>query len=121
LKTFTRRFLVRSMTLAFVWSAELPGAAQVPARSPGLDEFRKYALTHEGDVPRGVRLFADEQKLACSKCHSTDGRASKACPDHFAVGDKFGRRDLVEAVLAPSATIPPGYGTIIVETKAGVE
>jgi putative heme-binding domain-containing protein len=86
-----------------------------------LDDFRKYALTHEGDIARGARLFADEQKLACSKCHSLDGRASKAGPDLFAVGDKFGRRDLVDAVLMPSATISPGYGAVIVETKAGAE
>ncbi len=66
-------------------------------------------------------MFADEQKLACSKCHSIDGHASKAGPDLYAVGDKFGRRDLVDAVLLPSATISPGYGTIVVETKAGAE
>jgi len=45
----------------------------------------------------------------------------KAGPDLFAVGDKFGRRDLVDAVLMPSATIAPGYGTVVVETKAGTE
>lgn len=37
------------------------------------------------------------------------------------MGDKFGRRDLVDAVLLPSATISPGYGTVIVETKSGDE
>ena len=52
-------------------------------------------------------------------CHSVDGSANKAGPDLFAVGDKFGRRDLVDAVLNPSATISPGYGTVIVETKTG--
>jgi len=97
------------------------GADQAPAQSPGLDEYRKHAQTHEGDVARGARLFADDQKLACSKCHSVDGHASKAGPDLFAVGDKFGRRDLIDAVLMPSATISPGYGTVIVETKAGTE
>ncbi|MDB6031912.1 MAG: putative glucose/L-sorbosone dehydrogenase, distantly related to bacterial beta-galactosidase, partial [Verrucomicrobiales bacterium] len=66
-------------------------------------------------------LFNDEQKLGCSKCHSIDGSANKAGPDLFAVGDKFGRRDLVDAVLMPSATISPGYGTVTVETKAGAE
>ncbi|MEY2409350.1 MAG: hypothetical protein QOF48_2020 [Verrucomicrobiota bacterium] len=50
-----------------------------------------------------------------------DGRASKAGPDLFAVGDKFGRRDLVDAVLMPSATISPGYDTVIVETRNGDE
>src|ERR1041385_3976467 len=117
----TRHFLFCSLALALVRWAELSSAAQAPAGTPGLDAYRKHALTHEGDVARGARLFADEQRLACAKCHSVDGRAGKAGPDLFAVGDKFGRRDLVDAVLLPSATIAPGYGTVIVETKAGVE
>src|SRR6185295_16582951 len=60
-------------------------------------------------------------RLACSKCHSVDGHAGKAGPDLFAVGDKFGRRDLVDALLMPSAIISPGYGTVIVEKKNGTE
>src|SRR5882724_11480220 len=121
LKTLTRRFLVFSVSLAFFLSASPRGFAQAPARTPSLEAYRKYALTHEGDVARGARLFADDQILACAKCHSIDGSASKAGPDLFAVGDKFGRRDLVDAVLMPSATISPGYGTVFVETKAGEE
>jgi putative heme-binding domain-containing protein len=39
----------------------------------------------------------------------------------FAAGDKLGRRDLVDAVLTPSEVISPGYGTVIVATKSGVE
>ena len=114
------------MALAIVRNAELPSFAQAPTNSlpaptPSLDAYRKHATTREGDVTRGAELFADEQRLACSKCHSVDGSASKAGPDLFAVGDKFGRRDLVDAVLMPSATISPGYGTVIVETKAGEE
>jgi putative heme-binding domain-containing protein len=89
------------------------------AQLPDLEAYRKYALTHEGDAARGMKLFNDEQRLLCSKCHSIDGSASKAGPDLIAAGDAFGRRDLVQAVLQPSATIAPGYGTIIVETKSG--
>ncbi len=89
------------------------------AQAPDLDTYRRHSLTHEGNVERGKKLFNDEQKLGCSKCHSVDGSASKAGPDLFAVGDAFGRRDIVESVLQPSATIVPGYGTFIVETKAG--
>ncbi|MDB6174405.1 MAG: putative glucose/L-sorbosone dehydrogenase, distantly related to bacterial beta-galactosidase [Chthoniobacteraceae bacterium] len=68
-----------------------------------------------------MKLFNDPQKLVCWTCHSVDGQASKAGPDLFAIGDKFGRRDLVDAVLLPSAIISPGYGTIIVETKGGLD
>lgn len=99
----------------------LSARAQAPAQNATLDDYRKAALTRQGDVARGAKLFADQQKLLCSKCHSIDGSASKAGPDLFAVGDKFGRRDLVDAILLPSTTIAPGYGTVIVETKAGEE
>jgi putative heme-binding domain-containing protein len=103
-----------------VWWAAIVCSGQTPAKPrPTLEAYRKHATTREGDVARGARLFADEQRLACSKCHSVDGGAGKAGPDLFAAGDKFGRRDLVDAVLLPSLTISPGYGTVIVETKSG--
>jgi len=100
---------------------ETEAFAQAPARPLKPDAYSRHALTREGDVSRGAKLFSDDQRLACAQCHSVDGSASKAGPDLFAVGDKFGRRDLVDAVLLPSATISPGYGTVIVETKSGDE
>src|SRR5262249_55280409 len=113
LKTLTRSFFILALVLA--GNLPLSAATQVPS----LESYRKYALTHEGDVAAGRALFNDEQRLACSKCHSVDGRANKAGPDLVAAGDAFGRWDLVDAVLQPSATIAPGYGTVIVETKSG--
>ena len=110
MKAKIRHLPILSLLLAFL------GGVRLPAADP--EACRKYALTHEGDVARGARIF-NEQKLLCSNCHSVDGKASKAGPDLFAVGDAFGRRDIVDAVLNPSATISPGYGTIIVETKTG--
>ena len=94
-------------------------AGDLIAQAPGIDAYRKYALTHDGDVARGAKLFNEDQRLICAQCHSIDGSASKAGPDLSAAGDTFGRRDLVDALLQPSATIAPGYGTVIVETKAG--
>jgi putative heme-binding domain-containing protein len=91
------------------------------AQTANLEGYRKYALTHDGNVARGLKLFNNEQRMGCSKCHSIDGSAGKAGPDLFAAGDKFGRRDLVDAVLLPSARIAPGYETYIVETKSGAE
>ena len=85
------------------------------------EEYLHAALAHEGDPLRGKALFSDAQRLACSRCHSEDGNGGMAGPDLFGVGDKFGRREIIEAVLAPSATIAPGYSTTTVETKAGEE
>lgn len=109
------------VVLTLLFTLSVGGAPLQAAQAPSLESYRKYALTREGDAARGAKLFNNEQKVGCSKCHSVDGHASKAGPDLFAVGDKFGRRDIVEAVLNPSGAITPGYGTVIVETKQGEE
>lgn len=89
------------------------GEAQSKA---GLTEF---ALKKEGDADRGRALFENLDRLACVRCHSVDGSASKPGPDLAAAGDKFGRRELIEAVLYPSRTIAVGYSTLLVATKDG--
>ncbi len=102
----------------FVLIAALPAirAAWTP---PGKEEYRRHAMIREGDVVRGQALFFDEQRTACSRCHSVDGKGGRAGPDLFAVGDKFSGRELIDAVLEPSAVIAVGYGTTAVETKSG--
>lgn len=107
-------FLAAILVLAIA----LPALGQRPGDA---EAHRRQALTRGGDPARGARLFADTQRLACSNCHSIDGTGTKAGPDLFAIGDKFGRRDLVEAVLQPSATIAPGYGTVVVGTRYGLQ
>ncbi|HEV8259443.1 MAG TPA: c-type cytochrome, partial [Burkholderiales bacterium] len=94
-------------------------AAPAALTPPNKEEYRRFALLREGDAARGKQLFADEQRAACAKCHSVDGKGNKAGPDLFAVGDKFPRRELIDAVLEPSAAIAVGYGTTIIETKSG--
>jgi putative heme-binding domain-containing protein len=37
----------------------------------------------------------------------------------MSIGDKFGRRDLVDSILAPSATIAVGYSTTIIKMRSG--
>lgn len=97
-------------------------AQTAPASRPttkSKQQYQSFALTHQGDGLRGRLLFQDEQRLACTKCHTTDGKATKAGPDLSAIGDKFGRRELVESILYPSATIAVGYSTTMVKTKSG--
>lgn len=84
-----------------------------------LREYRDYAMGHDGNAVRGREFFQSEQRGGCFKCHSVDGSSSKAGPDLQAAGDKFPRRELIRAVLEPSADIAVGYGLTIVETKSG--
>lgn len=100
-------------------AAQNPAPPTDPARQR--TEYRDFALGHDGNAARGRELFNDAAHAACVKCHSVDGHGGKAGPDLLAVGDKFPRRELIRAVLEPSAEIAIGYGTTIVETKAGEE
>jgi len=122
LSSASSKFLPLVLILAGVSSGGLASFGQgtsgtVNARTPA--EYRQFAMQNEGDDAQGGKLFADEQRLACSKCHSVDGRGLKAGPDLATVGDQFARRDLIDAVLLPSATIAVGYSTTSVETKSG--
>lgn len=119
-----RRSLVSVIVLACLVGSAHWGVGQSPSakgkpKTP--EEYRKQAMKLDGDAARGSKLFADEQRVACSKCHSVDGKGTKAGPDLSAVGDRFARRELIDAVLMPSATIAVGYGTTAVETRSDEE
>src|SRR5262245_26815528 len=80
-----------------------PDAAQSTASKR--DEYRNYALRQQGDALRGRIVFENASKAACVRCHSVGNGPTKAGPDLSAVGDKFDRSALVDAVLEPSSRI----------------
>jgi putative heme-binding domain-containing protein len=111
---FPSRFQLAAAALGAI-AAALPTSAQ----TPDAGAYRNHALTRNGDVGNGRRLFSTDPRLNCANCHSVDGTASKAGPDLQSAGDAFGRRDLIQSILQPSATISPGYGLMTVETRDG--
>lgn len=112
-------YLLLASACGFAAQAQRPPRGS--QKSAKADDYRQFALRNDGDSTRGAALFQDEQKLACAKCHSVDGKGGKAGPDLQAIGDKFGRGDLITSVLQPSATIAVGYTTTVVATKDGLE
>ncbi|HTI70490.1 MAG TPA: PQQ-dependent sugar dehydrogenase [Candidatus Limnocylindria bacterium] len=84
-------------------------------------DLEAFALKQSGDAIHGEKLFRQDTRLACAKCHSMDGTSSKVGPDLFAVGDKMGRREIVEAILYPSRSIAVGYSASVVATQDGEE
>ncbi len=79
--------------------------------------YRDFAVRRDGNAERGRALFHSLDKAACAACHTVDGRGGKAGPDLFAAGDSFPRRELIAAILEPSATIAVGYNASVVQTK----
>jgi len=105
--------------IIFLFSGLISVAATAaePARTP--NDYRNWALVRGGSVERGRALFHAPDRVACAACHTVDGKGGKAGPDLFAAGDALPRRELIAALLEPSATIAVGYGATIVETKSG--
>lgn len=95
-------------------------SAQAPT-PPAKRAYVDAAMRADGDATRGAALFANLDRTACSQCHTVDGTPTKAGPDLSTIGDKFPRRELVRAILEPSAAIAVGYGTTVIETREGDE
>lgn len=65
-----------------------------------------------GEATRGHDLFFG--KAACGQCHRVGNEGAKACPDLSQIGDIRTRRDFIESIAFPSATIARGYEPVTV-------
>ncbi|WP_193213225.1 PQQ-dependent sugar dehydrogenase [Luteolibacter marinus] len=81
-------------------------------------DFATYAMTQQGDVAAG-RVVFNAQGSMCAACHTVDGSGTKVGPDLSAVGDKFGKKDLIRAVIEPGAEVAVGFATTTVTLKSG--
>jgi len=113
---FSTAYLATSAALSLLITVAV--GAQT-TRAAQRTRYREYAMVNQGDAAAGKALFEQPGKIACSQCHTTDGKAGKVGPDLFAIGNKYGRDDLIEQVLEPSATIAPGYTNNVIRTKSG--
>lgn len=71
-----------------------------------------------GDIRRGQKLFHNE-KLACFTCHAVGYRGGTIGPDMSRIGKTRSRRDLLEAILYPSASFVRSYESVNVVTTDG--
>ncbi len=79
----------------------------------------RQAGQNGGEPTRGKAVF-ESDKAGCRKCHvAAQGRERHAGPVLGTIGDKYGREQLVQAVLEPGAAIHPDYATIVATTKDG--
>ncbi|MHB1561820.1 MAG: hypothetical protein ACYC61_30590, partial [Isosphaeraceae bacterium] len=88
-----------------------------PDEKDELAPYRQAGL-NGGNPARGKAVF-ESDRAGCTKCHVFEGSERRAGPDLGAIGDKFGREQLVQAVLEPSERIHPDYGTIVARTTDG--
>lgn len=97
----------------------IAGLACAATPQSKLKTFRDFAARRDGSAERGKSVFFATDKAGCVSCHSVDGSNAAAGPDLSTIGDKFGRRELIEAVLEPNAAIAVGYESTLIETASG--
>jgi putative heme-binding domain-containing protein len=71
-----------------------------------------------GDAKRGRAVFFG-RKATCSTCHTVKTEGGHVGPDLTKIGSIRTARDLLEAVVFPSASIVRGYEPYVVATRDG--
>ncbi len=71
-----------------------------------------------GDIKRGQAVF-NSPKAACVSCHAIGYLGGKVGPDLTRIGQVRTERDLLEAILYPSASFVRSYEPVVVATQDG--
>jgi putative heme-binding domain-containing protein len=71
-----------------------------------------------GDVRRGQLVFHSE-KAACYSCHAIGYRGGNVGPDLTKIGSVRSQRDLLEAIVYPSASFVRSYEPLVIATSDG--
>jgi putative heme-binding domain-containing protein len=75
-------------------------------------------LVDHGDPKRGREDFFGP-RVACVTCHTVRGEGGQVGPDLTRIGAVRTHRDLLEAILFPSASFARGYEPMVVATHDG--
>jgi putative heme-binding domain-containing protein len=75
-------------------------------------------VLREGDPARGRDVFLGP-RAACTSCHALNGQGARVGPDLTKIGSIRTPKDLLEAVVFPSASFARGYEPWRLKTKDG--
>jgi putative heme-binding domain-containing protein len=88
----------------------------VATQKAQLDQLATVLST--GDVRRGQQVFHSE-KAGCYSCHAIGYRGGNVGPDLTKIGEVRTERDLLEAIVFPSASLVRSFEPIAIATSDG--
>ncbi len=114
---------VRSLIAGYAKEAQgaaAPLLSRIAARdAEAAERLERYLpLAEGGNAARGRHIFFGET-AACSRCHRVGAEGAEIGPDLTTIARIRQPRDLVEAILLPSASFARGYQTYNVITEDG--
>jgi putative heme-binding domain-containing protein len=77
---------------------------------PALDALK----SRQPDLAKGKQLYAEAQ---CAQCHLFGNGGGNVGPDLTAVAQRFGRKDILEAILDPNKAVSDQYAMITLTVR----
>jgi len=100
------------LTVRALASTRLPRTNAKGVKLPSIPEL----VAMKGDPRNGRKVFFGSA-AQCSKCHTHGATGGNTGPDLTAVREKYGKAQLFDHILNPSAAIAFGFDSWIVTTK----
>jgi putative membrane-bound dehydrogenase-like protein len=94
-----------------------PNQEKLNQQKKHLDELALFL--QNGDATRGAKLFNNRNKSKCITCHLSGETGVRLGPDLTLIGAIRSERDLLEAIVFPSASIARYHEVVNVVTKEG--
>ncbi len=107
---------IQNDAASFIASLDADAARQ----SARLDSLLVEVKGHSGDIRRGQAVF-NNPKAACVTCHKIGYIGGTLGPDLTRISEIRNERDLLEALVYPSASFVRSYEPMLVSTKSGEE
>lgn len=101
---------------------QLADPVEMDARKQAQEKARLRELAKflpMGNPRRGEKLFLDANKSLCLQCHQKGDLGTHLGPDLTKIGAIRSKRDLLEAIVYPSASLARYYELVHVRTKKG--
>ncbi|MGR3809957.1 DUF7133 domain-containing protein [Jiulongibacter sp. NS-SX5] len=101
-------------------SADL--AAKLEEAVPKGNIFEEYAdVLYGGNRREGYMYFTRNETGQCIRCHAINGQGGTVGPDLSDIGNTLERKQILQALVEPSARLAPGYGTVTITLDDGQE
>ncbi|MBM4113293.1 MAG: DUF1080 domain-containing protein [Phycisphaerae bacterium] len=93
-----------------------PSASARAVRAWNVADLLDESISSGRDLARGARIY---REASCMLCHRFNGDGVATGPDLTGVASRFGRADLLRAILEPSADVSDQYRDSMVTTHDG--
>jgi len=98
-------------------NVNMPNPDKIAQQKQRLDELAE--LLPKGDAQRGENLFNNRDRSKCITCHLKGEKGVRLGPDLTWIGAIRSERDLLEAIVFPSASIARYHEVLNIVTKDG--